>query len=84
MMEYFVSSREPESVAPAQPDPMMIMDCLDVAITVTEQWVQKLGDALDSGLDRSTDLTTARGHLLLYPRGLCSQSRSRNRYGSEL
>jgi hypothetical protein len=30
--EYFVSSREPDRVAPAQPDPIIMMDFLDEAI----------------------------------------------------
>lgn len=34
VMEYFVSSRVPDRVAPAQPDPMMIMDFLGEAMAV--------------------------------------------------
>ena len=36
VMEYLVSSREPDSVAPAQPDPIMTMACLDGAMAGNE------------------------------------------------
>ena len=37
MVEYLVSSREPERVAPAQPDPMIIMDCFDEDIAKRDE-----------------------------------------------